>query len=581
MGSARSAAAVVVAAALWTAVVVGFAASPASAATLPGAPTAGAAVPGVGQATVSWSAPSSDGGSPITGYVVTPYVGYFPLVPRTFASAVTTQVVTGLTNGTQYRFRVQAVNGEGTGAYSTVTNPVTPTTVPGPPTPGSAVSGDGQVIVSWSPPSTDGGSPITGYVVTPYMGFFALAPRTFASTATTQVVTGLNNGTSLRFRVQAVNSVGAGAHSTVTNPAVPGPAIAVGGEHSCAVVAGGAVKCWGDNHLGELGDGTTISSAVPVTVSGISGAVAVAAGFAHTCAVVRPEGAVYCWGGNDQGQLGSGEPGGLVASPLPVRVPGITGAVSVAAGGDYVEGFSCALLETGTVYCWGTGGRLGNPAGLEFSPPVQVVGLTGAFAISAGDEHACALVVGGSAFCWGSNWVGQLGNGTTTMASTPVRVSGLTSASAITAGFLHTCAVVRGGAVMCWGSNAGEQLGTGTATSSLVPVPVIGLTQATAVAAGQFHSCAVVSTTTTVQCWGDNSQGQLGNGSTMSSSVPVPATQLAGAVTVAGARFASSTFHLCAGTATGGVHCWGSNWSGQLGDGTTTDSPVPVQVVGL
>jgi len=190
----------------------------------PTAPTIGPATAGNGSATVSWTPPATDNGSPILGYVVTPYIGYFPLSSVTFDDTATTQTVTGLTNGTQYRFRVQAFNTNGTGNYSTVTNPVTPTapTPPGAPTIiRNATAGDGAATVNWIAPTTDGGSPITGYVVTPYIGYFPLAPQVFNSTATTQVVTRLTNGTQYRFRVRAVNAFGTGGYSTVTNPVTP------------------------------------------------------------------------------------------------------------------------------------------------------------------------------------------------------------------------------------------------------------------------------------------------------------------------------------------------------------------------
>ena len=190
--------------------------------TVPGAPTIlRNATAGHESATVSWTAPASDGGSAVTGYVVTPYVGYFPLPPVTFASTVTTQTVTGLTDGTTYRFRVRALNTVGAGGYSTISNAVTPTPLPGPPTIGSATAGNGQATVSWTAPASEGATPITSYVVTPYIGYFPLSPVTFSSTATTQIVTGLTNGTTYRFRVRATNASGTGQYSTVTNPVTP------------------------------------------------------------------------------------------------------------------------------------------------------------------------------------------------------------------------------------------------------------------------------------------------------------------------------------------------------------------------
>jgi hypothetical protein len=181
------------------------------------------ATAGNGKAMVSWNAPLHDNGSPVTGYVVTPYVGFYPLPSTTFGSTATTQTVTGLTNGTQYRFRVQAVNAIGTGAFSTVTNPVVPApTAPTAPTIIlNATAGTQQATVSWTAPSDDGGSPITGYVVTPYVGYIEHPSTTFSSTATTQTVTGLISGKTYRFRVRAINAVGTSGYSKVTNPVTP------------------------------------------------------------------------------------------------------------------------------------------------------------------------------------------------------------------------------------------------------------------------------------------------------------------------------------------------------------------------
>ena len=173
-------------------------------------------------ATVSWQVPAWDGGSAIIGYVVTPYVGYVSQGPRYFQSTATTQTVPGLTNGTTYRFRVRAWNAIGVSGFSKVTNAVTPaTTAPGQPTIGTAVAGDGEAAVSWTAPASDGGSAIIGYVVTPYVGYVSQGPRYFQSTATTQTVPGLTNGTTYRFRVRAWNAIGVSGFSKVTNPVTP------------------------------------------------------------------------------------------------------------------------------------------------------------------------------------------------------------------------------------------------------------------------------------------------------------------------------------------------------------------------
>ena len=188
-----------------------------------GPPTIGTATAASGRATVSWTAPAFDGGSPITGYVVTPYVSTWTGLPRTFNATATTQTITGLTNGWPYRFRVQAINNIGTGTYSAASNRVTPTgpSAPGPPTIGTATAASGRATVSWTAPAFDGGSPITGYVVTPYVSTWTGLPRTFNATATTQTITGLTNGWPYRFRVQAINNIGTGTYSAESNRATP------------------------------------------------------------------------------------------------------------------------------------------------------------------------------------------------------------------------------------------------------------------------------------------------------------------------------------------------------------------------
>jgi hypothetical protein len=192
--------------------------------TVPSAPTIGTATAGDGQATVTWTAPGSDGGFPVTGYVVTPYVGFSPKPSTTFNSTATVQTVTGLTNGTQYRFKVAAINFLGTGPMSTVTNAVVPTsplTVADPPTDVTALAGDAKVRLSWTAPVYRGGTTITGYVVTPYIGLTAQTPITFMSPSTVEGILGLVPGTTYTFKVATINSVGTSVMSAPSNPATP------------------------------------------------------------------------------------------------------------------------------------------------------------------------------------------------------------------------------------------------------------------------------------------------------------------------------------------------------------------------
>jgi len=299
-------------------------------------------------------------------------------------------------------------------------------------------------------------------------------------------------------------------------------AVAAGESHTCAVTSGGGVKCWGYNEAGQLGDGTTTQSSVPVDVVGLAtGVSAIAAGVGgHTCALTSG-GSVKCWGNNGGGQLGDGT---TTQSSVPVDVLGLASGVSAIVAGGFQ---TCALTIEGGVNCWGYGGegQLGNGSRSQSSVPVDVVGLpSGVVAIAAGDGRTCALTSGGGITCWGRNPSGLPGNGTTTDRLTPVDVPGLASeAIAIAVGQYHTCVLASDGGVRCWGANFGGQLGDGSTTDSPAPVDVLGLTSGmTAIAANGYSSytCALASGGG-VRCWGQNKGGQLGNGTTANSSVPV------------------------------------------------------------
>jgi alpha-tubulin suppressor-like RCC1 family protein len=364
--------------------------------------------------------------------------------------------------------------------------------------------------------------------------------------------------------------------SSTTSTVLPVPTsteVAAGAFHTCALVSGGAVKCWGDNAYGQLGNGTNTSepygSNVPVDVVGVTGATQITAGLHHSCAIVAG-GAVKCWGYNDYGQLGNGTTGYF--SSLPVDVVGVSDATQITAG--YYQ--TCAVVAGGAVKCWGYNGygQLGNGTNNSSSVPVDVVGVTSATQITAAVSHTCAVVSGGAVKCWGYNSYRQLGNGTNNSSSVPVDVVGVTGATQITAGVYRSCAVVAGGAVKCWGYNGYGELGDGTNTLSNVPVDVVGVTGATQITAGDSHTCAVVAGGA-VKCWGYNGNGQLGNGTTgYFSSVPVDVVGGMGAT-----QISAGYSHTCAVVAGGAVKCWGYNGNGQLGNGTNTPSSVPVDVL--
>jgi alpha-tubulin suppressor-like RCC1 family protein len=386
------------------------------------------------------------------------------------------------------------------------------------------------------------------------------------------------------------NDKGQLGNATTTNSATPVlvsglngvRAITTGASHSCALLVTGRVKCWGLNSSGQLGNGTTTNSAVPVLVSSLNGVLAITAGGAHSCALLV-SGAVKCWGRNGSGQLGNGS---TARSSTPATVALLTGLTPATAAKTITAGSShtCASLANGRVMCWGfnANGQLGNGTTASSLNPVAVSALTRITSVTAGGSHSCAISGTSIVSCWGLNTSGQLGNGATTSSSTPVRVINLPGPRTVEAGVSHSCASLADGTLRCWGLNANGRLGDGSRTSKSTPVTVTNLggliTGTLTVTAGGSHSCTI-SAVGTVSCWGRNANGQLGNGTTTSSSTPVPTASLGtphGAVMVSG-----GPYHTCALLASGTVKCWGSNAEGALGNGTTADATTPVPVSNL
>ncbi|MFN8489074.1 MAG: cohesin domain-containing protein [Caldilineaceae bacterium] len=397
-------------------------------------------------------------------------------------------------------------------------------------------------------------------------------------------------------------------------------AISAGKYHTCALITGGSVKCWGDNEYGQLGDGTSIDKNVPIVVSGLtSGIKALGVGAYHTCALAT-SGNVKCWGDNSYKQLGDGTYDNKFT---PVDVIGLTsGVMAISAGsmhtcalttGDGVQcwgdneygqlgdlyslrsgvtaisagiAHTCALTANGGVKCWGANyaGQLGDGVYEESnSTPVDVNGLTtGVTAIIAGGARTCALLTG-SVKCWGANGFGELGDGTTNNKNIPVNVLGLSNpVAAVSTNYIHTCAVlITSGGVKCWGNNYYGQLGDGTLGHKNTPVNVSGLTSgATALSAGHDHTCSLT-TNGGVKCWGwnydDGTDYGLGDGSPGAKETPVDVNGLTSGVTAISVGYA----HSCAALTSGGAKCWGANYYGQLGDGTTDNKLTPVNVSGL
>ena len=298
----------------------------------------------------------------------------------------------------------------------------------------------------------------------------------------------------------------------------------------------------------------------------------------HTCATDE-DGAAWCWGQNGAGQLGNGT---TTDSLTAVAVDGMTSAMRVAAGAYD----TCALLSGGTVECWGENwsGQLGTGNETPSTVPRPVGGLTKATSIAAGIAHTCAVLTTGTVKCWGSDSSGELGaeHVPTRLgfpeSDVPIEVTGISTAVSISSASADTCAVLSGGTIDCWGENANGQLGDGTTATRFTPVQVTGITNAVAVSAGDSHTCALLADGT-VRCWGSNQGGQLGDGTTTASSTPVTVQGLSGA-----AGIAAGHAHTCALIDDGSIRCWGLAGNGQLGNGMSgsgAQSTVPVVVSGI
>lgn len=367
----------------------------------------------------------------------------------------------------------------------------------------------------------------------------------------------------------------------------PAAALGLGTNFACALTETGAAYCWGKNDEGQLGDGTTASTSVPVPVAGGVTFSAIAVGTSSACGLIV-SGAVNCWGNNDFGALGNGT---RVGSRVPVPSAGQLLFESLSGGG----GSYCGLTADAVPYCWGNtySGQLGNSIPSWSLVPVQVQTGGAAFrSISSGLLHACGLTSTGLAYCWGGNTFSQLGDGTSISRSTPAPVGGGLLFTSIDPGASTTCGIATGIAY-CWGSDFFGSLGQGTTAfrpDIKLPAPLVGGTSFVAVRAGPgnniFTPGCGISTTGAAYCWGANSNGQLGTTATPDtcsafnmtfgcSGTPLPVS--------GGHKFlvvVPAAEHTCGITDLHALLCWGLNADGQLGDGTTENRNAPVAVLG-
>ena len=385
--------------------------------------------------------------------------------------------------------------------------------------------------------------------------------------------------------------------ATVDVQVVTFASVQAGAYHSCGLTTSGTAYCWGNGTYGQLGNGAKASGTAPVQVTGGLTFTAISVGAVHSCGLTA-SGAAYCWGSNYWGELGAVSPGGqlcgsepALCSPAPIAVAGGPALSAVSAGWDQ----TCALTATGAAFCWGddTYGALGDGSTTSSTTPVPVTGNLTFVSIGTGNLFACGLTAGGAAYCWGNNSAGQLGIGPggpglcsgEPCSAAPVAVSGQLTFTALSVGYFHACGLTSSGDTYCWGDNDGGQLGAASTETcsglgsvidcSTVPVPVEGGVTFASVSAGSFHSCG----TTTGGlgfCWGSNSDGQLGNGTT--NSAPTPSA-VAGGLSFA-AVSAFGRWHSCGLTTASLAYCWGFNDWGQVGNGTVDEVLQPSAVLG-
>jgi alpha-tubulin suppressor-like RCC1 family protein len=337
---------------------------------------------------------------------------------------------------------------------------------------------------------------------------------------------------------------------------------------TCVRLASGTVQCVGENASGLLGTG---SLADPDTtrlapVVGLSGVTYLRGHDNTMCAASG--GTTYCWGSNIGGSLGIGS-----ASPTELATP--TAATALGAGTVVPSSEStCVVDPGGTVRCVGANfyGQLGDGTTADSATARTVLGLGGVQSLAAGAEHYCARETGGQVSCWGWGSAGQLGDRSTVNRSSPVRAAGIRDAIAVGAGAEHTCAIHADRTLSCWGAGGNGQLGDGTTANRDTPGIVPGLADVVQVTGGYSHTCALLGDGR-IFCFGSNGYGQIGDGTTMGRTTPTLVLAPADAIAIASVSGLATT---CSIHADGTARCWGYNFGGNLGDGTTTNSSLPV-----
>jgi alpha-tubulin suppressor-like RCC1 family protein len=353
--------------------------------------------------------------------------------------------------------------------------------------------------------------------------------------------------------------------------------ISAGASHTCGVMITGGAVCWGNSDYGVLGNGSVLDQPTPVSVSGEHTFKGVSAGYSHTCGITTSS-AAYCWGSGYSGQLGNGQ---MAEFHTPMEVSGGYSFSVVSAGYSH----TCGVATDGKAYCWGEGtsgqlgnGRTGGYPGYNEAAPVPVKGGHTFAMVTAGAAYTCGVTTTGEAYCWGYGGSGRLGSGTGG-SSWPRVVSSAETFAVVRAGYSHTCGITTDGGTYCWGNGQYGGLGNGLLSDKTSPVAVSGGYSFASVELSIAHTCGIT-TTGKAFCWGTGNSGQLGNDSTLQQTTPIETTPMAVSGGLVFSSITAGETHSCGITTSNEAYCWGSGYSGRLGNGSTSNHATPGKVGG-